>query len=54
MIALESVWSSKVNCKGSTGNKKAIRAVVSALVQTVETEISKFTWSQLVAYKMSI
>ena len=45
MIALESMWSSKVNWKGSAGNRKVIRALVSALEQAAETEISKFTWS---------
>ena len=43
MIALESMWSSKVNWKGSAGNRKVIRALVSALEQAAETEISKLT-----------
>ena len=57
MIALESMWSSKVNWKGSAGNRKVIRALVSALEQAAETEISKFTWSlwsQILACKIRV
>lgn len=43
--------------KGSIQNRKEARALVTALVQTVKMEISKFIWSlwsQLLAHKTSV
>ena len=43
MIALESMWSGKENCKRSIANSKVIRALISASAQAMATEISKFS-----------